>query len=454
MRTKVDVAAPVPSESIESPPTEEWQLTQRIVASPGFVRSALLTSFLLYVCDRKLHGREDEINESEVGTRALGRPSSFHPGEDNIVRTYARMLRKRLEEYFETQGRDEPTRIVIPRGQYIPIFEANLHEPSSRPSPDVEAVPTPETSDAPRRSAPAAAHPHPTFSPRWIAAIILLALAIATAAWFFGSHRARSADLYATFWTTIFDPQRTTDVVTGDSGFAMLQDMTGIVVHLHDYVSGDPASKFPTVGTPGQEASRHFGADRYANYTSVADLNSVVSLTRLPQFAHGRVKILYARDLRMDDLKGSNVILFGGPHANPWVELFEPSSAFRMVFPSHLDGMHLDERSIVNKHPRAGEQAEYSNRPSDDAHETYTILSYLPNVDGQGHALLLEGENMAGTQAAADFVMNEPAMTPVLQRARLRDGSIGPFELLLETRTVGASAPEARPVVERYGMSQ
>jgi hypothetical protein len=59
-------------------------------------------------------GDEDEsyrwcgsrCNEFEVGIRALSRSPSFHPGEDNIVRTYARMLRKRLEEYFETEGRE------------------------------------------------------------------------------------------------------------------------------------------------------------------------------------------------------------------------------------------------------------------------------------------------------------------------------------------------------------
>jgi hypothetical protein len=57
-----------------------------------------------------------------------------------------------------------------------------------------------------------------------------------------------------------------------------------------------------------------------------------------------------------------------------------------------------------------------------------------------------------GSQAAADFVMNESAMAPILVRSRRRDGSIGPFELLLETRTVGASTPEARAIVERHGI--
>jgi hypothetical protein len=68
--------------------------------------------------------------------------------------------------------------------------------------------------------------------------------------------------------------------------------------------------------------------------------------------------------------------------------------------------------------------------------------------------VLLEGENMAGTHAAGDFLLDERGMQPVLNKARLSDGGIGPFEVLLEARTVGANAPKAHVVVERFGVSK
>ena len=43
-------------------------------------------------------------------------------GEDSIVRSQARFLRQRLEEYFATEGRDEPIRLTIPKGSYVPEF--------------------------------------------------------------------------------------------------------------------------------------------------------------------------------------------------------------------------------------------------------------------------------------------------------------------------------------------
>jgi hypothetical protein len=169
---------------------------------------------------------------------------------------------------------------------------------------------------------------------------------------------------------------------------------------------------------------------------------------------YGRpIKVQYARDMHMEDLKNSNVILVGGPHANPWLELFEPESNFRMEIPlQRLEGMHADKRLFINKHPRSGEQTIYTNQAGDESHLTYALVSFLPSSDGAGHVVLLEGANMAGTRAAGDFLLDERSMEPILGKAKLRDGSIGPFEVLLQARTVGANAPKASIAVERFAV--
>jgi hypothetical protein len=68
-----------------------------------------------------------------------------------------------------------------------------------------------------------------------------------------------------------------------------------------------------------------------------------------------------------------------------------------------------------------------------------------------GYVIVVEGLNMAGTQAAGDFLLNDRTIIPILQKAKRTDGTIGPFELLLETSSVGANAPEAKVIAERYG---
>jgi hypothetical protein len=421
--------------------SEESELVQRIVATPAFVRSPLLTRFLLYVCECKVEGRDEEITEHQIGVHALGRPESYSPGEDNIVRHYARILRKRLEEYFAGDGRNEPLRIVIPRGTYVPLFLPNTAAPAQEPAEEDEMVPLPTIS--------AAARP---WRRRGVAAIALTGVLIATATYL--NLHARAARLYDVFWRGMLESGRPVHLVTGDSGFVMLQDITGTEVHLNDYIAGELEKKFPGFHIDSTPRDGSYGVDRFSNYTSTADLSIAVGVAARAQRYGSHIKVQYARDMHMEDFKNSDVILVGGPHANPWLELFEPESNFRMEIPlRRLDGAHSDERLFINKHPRAGEQAVYANQAGNESHRTYALVSFLPSADGAGHVVLLEGENMAGTHAAGDFLLDERSMEPILAKAKLRDGGIGPFEVLLEARTVGANAPKARVAVERFGVS-
>src|ERR1700761_5004536 len=104
---------------------QRWLLAQRIVASRSFSKSVLLSRFLLYVCEREITGRIAEITEHQIGVQVFGRRPGYHPGEDNIVRSYARQLRQRLDQYFLEEGRAEELRLSIPRGKYVPVYCLN-----------------------------------------------------------------------------------------------------------------------------------------------------------------------------------------------------------------------------------------------------------------------------------------------------------------------------------------
>ena len=424
---------------------EEWKLVQRIVATPPFRRSSFLTNFLLYICDRKLSNREDEITEHQIGVQALGRPAAYHAGEDNIVRNYARILRKRLDEYFLDQENDERLRIIIPRGQYVPVFEANiLVEPPANPT----SLQEPEVLPLPRETE-ISSNRH--LSPAQASLVAVLIIAFLIAGWMYRRHRlqvaaAASPDLYRLFWNELINSQKTTYIVTGDSGFALLQDITGQEVDLPEYVNGDFDKFFPDFRSIWSHEGKSFDADDLTGYTSVADLNAVAKILRRPESTKGRVVVRNARYMEMTELRQANLILLGGPHANPWAELFEPASAFRLAL-SPGPGQRL----IVNKHPLPGEQPEYRYIANLTPNLTYAVVSFLPNIDGNGYALLIEGVNVAGTAAGANFVLNRSAMLPILKKAQMKDGSINCFETLLETQSIGASAPDAHPIIERYG---
>ncbi len=434
----------------KKPSTPESALVDRVIATPAFTRSALLTKFLLYICDRKFRGQIEEITEYQIGVQALERPASYNPGEDNIVRNYARILRKRLEEHFAGEGRDEPVRIVIPVGHYVPVFEPNLSVPSVIPSEAEDQTASNSSSNTELTAGIATSGIWRALRRFWLPVALVLPVCIGAVTYWVW--QARAGTLNDIFWREIFNHGSTTYVVPGDSGLAMMQEITGKEVHLNDYIAGDLDEKFQDFNLAAARGGPQYSFDRVSNLTSIPTLFIAVGIARLAQIYGGQLTVCYSRYMNMSNFKGSNAILIGGPRANPWVELFEPESNFRMYFPKHEGGVHIDERIFINKAPLAGEQSTYVNQIGDTSHPTYALISFLPMHEGVGHVLLLEGQGLAGTQAAGDFLLNAREMEPILRKARLGDGSIGPFEVLLEARTVGANAPGAHPVVERYGM--
>lgn len=428
----------------------EWQAVLRITGSHGFTKSTLLTNFLRYVCEKKLQGREVEITEQQIGTHAFRRPAAYNPGDDNIVRNYARILRQRLDDFYAEEGREEPLRIVIPRGSYIPHFEPHTQVPHVGLA-HLPEIPSPLSVLPPHHSNERSTAPGfwSTRSSRItiIAAAIALLIVVVYAgrrAWI-----ASHPDVYTEFWNEVLPPHRPTVVVLADSGIGILQDFTGVRVRLHEYAFGDTASLSKAFAQRFPDAS--FGIDRFKNLTSTADIHSLLNLVELPQFAVANPRIRSAQEVRMDDLSGSNAIIVGGPRANPWVELYEPVSDFRLEIPGEFRGSQLDARVVLNKSPRTGEATRFSNGfHADEGYVNHSILSFLPSLDGHGHVLLFQGGNMGATQATADFATDRLSMDPILKQARKADGTLRPFEVLLETRVVGASSPKAEVLLVHY----
>jgi hypothetical protein len=175
-------------------------------------------------------------------------------------------------------------------------------------------------------------------------------------------------------------------------------------------------------------------------YTSMVDASTVLRLTRLPEASPDRTLVQYARDMRLDDFKNGNLILIGAQEADPWVELFERSMNFIFTAdtPNQLNAFR-------NRNPQAGELQLYGPTSSDDK-SVYAVVAFLPNLNQTGNVLLLEGLNMAGTESAADLVLDDARFSPVLTKVRRPDGSLPYFEMLLECSTLTDNATPARVV--------
>lgn len=413
---------------------ERWHAAQRVVASRHFSRSPLLSRFLLYIVAETIEGRGDRITEHQIGVRVFDRPASYRTVEDNIVRNYARQLRKRLADFYAGEGAEDPTRIQIPLGGYLPEFPPGKQQsPSPGPQPLLQTSPQPPRTRNLLRPE------------RWTAAILLLLLytgAVAAVTSYLSSAAAKKTPATSAMdpvWQALFQNSQHTYIVPSDAGFNLLEDVSHKDMQLTAYIKGD----YYNVPIPALDA--HSADDlRSDQSTSFVDLQTILSLSQLPQFHAEHVMLRFPRNLHLEDLKSCNAIILGSEDSNPWTSIAQSSANFQI-----LDHPGMSGAAVINQHPRHGEKAFYVSHWNQPAHETYALIQYLPNLGGTGHVLLVQGLDVAGTQAASETLFHPRAIASILANARKPDGSLRPFEILLRARSIVSNATGMQVVASR-----
>ena len=112
---------------------------ERILASPSFRGAERSRTLLRFLVEHTLTGRGDHLKDYTLGAEALGRGEQFDPRTDPIARVEASRLRSRLDIYFATDGASDPLRISLPRGGYVPAFEARNAVATPAPASAAEA---------------------------------------------------------------------------------------------------------------------------------------------------------------------------------------------------------------------------------------------------------------------------------------------------------------------------
>ncbi len=409
---------------------EQWELVRDILASRSFAKAARLSSFLKYICTEALKGNGADLNERQIGVDVFGRHSDYLPAEDSIVRANARLLRTRLDLYFSTEGKDSEWIILIPKGSYLPVFERRPKEAAAPAMPPDIRTEKPKVLGSPGRRRLTLA----------VAAAIVAAAGIILALRYHRSPDFSSPDRQAQMWSQFFTAKRRTLFVPADTTLSLIQTERRSPLTLSQYLGHTNLATLAASG-PLPETLVHISDHQY---TSIADLDMAFHIGRLPQARGAQLEVRYARDLTLSEARHSNLILMGGPRANPWVQLF----ADRIDY--SLDDQPADGLDYVNvRSPRGGELARYmADVKGGETYASLAVIAFVAGLDGEDHALLLEGTDMAGTEGACDFLLEAGPSSGFLSKLTRPDGSASHFEILLETKTVKGNASE--PVVLAY----
>jgi hypothetical protein len=429
---------------------QHLELLHRVANSRSFSTCHTLRAFLLYVGEQAIAGKLDAIKEQQIGSRVLGRKPDYDPAEDNIVRVRARQLRQRLSEYFAGEGSDEPVVVSIPKGHYVPVFEPRTRALTDAPEPPV-SPPSISNSDLPPE--PQADLKIHRFSIR--AGLVLAAAAIIAAVvpLLWSMHRTKPAteassnQTTAPLWAQLFPtggPELT--VVAADAGFALWQDITDRSLNLGDYLSRGWYTKGATADVKMREIA-------VRRFTSPADLSLAVRIAEIAGSYNGRVRVKFARNVDIHEVRAGNLVLIGSRRSNPWVELFEP----RMNFVLEYDRSHRGP-AFRNRSPKPGEPDFVAldsslsvQGPETKLIESYAVAALLPSPTDRGHVLIVEGLSMEGTEAAGEFVTNPKRFATLLRRiGQKTDRPIKPFEVLLGLTAVAGGYADPELIAYRY----
>lgn len=420
---------------------------QEVLSSDAFMGGNRAQHFLQLVVDHALAGESDSLRERMLGAEMFGRPIDYDTGNDAVVRVKASEVRKRLLQYYQSLSAPPVVQIELPAGSYAPLFHwAPADVLSTRAQP---AISQPDTVSI--QTQPGAAHTaEGTIASqskwkRWVHRASLLAgysAVLISLGWFAGvrfstPHRTRtSAD---PIWEAIFDGKRNTYIVPADIGFNLLEDFSHRPMPLADYLKGEYL-ELPLQGVDAQSAKSLLTQ----RLTSFVDAQTIASLAGLPEYNPQRTFLRFPRDLRLDDLKDANAVIIGSVGSNPWAGIADNSANFRIAYRQGMEGAE-----IINQNPQPGEQASYESHWNDPAHETFALISFLPNLSGNGHLLFLEGLDVAGTQAATEALFHSTAVAPVLQHATRPDGSIRPFEILVRSTSINWNSTDSQVIASR-----
>jgi hypothetical protein len=410
---------------------EKRELVQRVVQSQTFASSQALRAFLLYVTEHAASSANERIKEQRIGSEVLGRKSDYDPATDNIVRVRAHELRQRLDKYFSTEGAREPVIVSIPKGSYAPVFAGR--------APALESA-----VDRPRKRARV-----------WYWLPWALSAGLAVAVLFLARSNGKVQPVLQAppppvsmrdFWGPFFrDPGQEMMAIAADSSFALWQDIAGQELNLADYLS----RKYLQIAT-GNPKLRELAARRS---TSPADLAVTLRLAEITHAFGGKLNSQYARNVDIRELRKMNAVLIGSRRSNPWVELFERHMNFVLT---------RDPRSAAprfeNRAPKPGELPAYGIPGIFDADGTeqqefqsYAVIAIVPNQAATETAVLVEGLNMQGTEAAGEIVTNPERLKLLLRHIGHKEGTpVPPFEALIKLTSVPGGYTDAQAIAFRY----
>src|SRR5215468_62393 len=419
-------------------PDEIRQTMDRILNSRHFSQAPKKRKFVQLICDYHLAGRAKEINEHLIGLEVYERNDHYNPAEDPVVRVAAHDIRKRLEQYYLHEGRNDEIRLEIPIGSYEPVFKPASDVPAETEALSASAHSLPVIHD--RSPQPAQSWNEGRINWRAWAIGVLTTITIIFLA-IYGWRKTQESgvsaeqEIYNQVWGTFFTSQDPTiQVLSNPPVYVVINKADPEVLHKKSIELPREGSKelLDLLKQTSQNEPEYVNPPRIylspVTYTGIGEAIGAHLITGLFRSRGLEINLKQSRNLTGEDLKDRNLIMLGGRWSNAW--------AGKM--PVKEDFYFTPQISIANPKPQPGEQTEYRTKFDEQTGqilEDYALITVKPSARSKNTIMALEGLRGVGTGAAAELITNKIYLAEINQRLRLLAGPNGLphyFQILLK----------------------
>jgi hypothetical protein len=348
----------------------------RITQSKTFEASDVHRRLLQYLSEKSIAGEADRLKEYTIGIEAFGKPESYDPKQDSIVRLQVGRLRQKLAVYYQTEGVGDPIVVNLPKGAYRLVFDAAA----------ADLVPAVE--HPPRHWTPVLA----------IGLAVMSAWAIVATVMAVRSHRqaAPVADAWTpeleALWQPFLDSSRATMVCLGTPLFVRFPNFG----FFRDPKSNDwqEIEKSDRIGA----ARNALGKEMLPSYafTGAGEASAAFLLGRLLATRKKEMRITRSSILSWQQIADEDVIFLGPPKFNLQLD----SAAL-------THDITVEPGGIRNRKPAGSEPAFLEDRiqPGRTSEgETHALISRTAGPSGAGELLVIAGNASADTLAAAEWL--------------------------------------------------
>jgi hypothetical protein len=412
---------------------ERWLAVQRILASSGFQRAGQLRKILTYLTTNVILRPEQTVREYEIACEVLGRRSDFDPLDDNIVRQQMSHLRRKLETYYRQEGLNDPWRLTIPKGSYLPQFvevRMPLAPGTPEPSPRFPTGIVPVGSSLEAFGSAPVTPSHTSTRPYRglllslsIACLVMLVTIVLLMRKMIDTNSPKAAapvagNAFVQFLAHLSGPVK---IVLPDLSLVVIQQKFDANLTLNEYARPDYLqSNIDAVKDP--DFNYLLSTIRNMRNTSYDEVVVGTEIQRVLDVNSVANSTVFARAITIRDISEGNSVLIGSYRSNPLSAMFKDQLNYRFE-----EDPATKDCYFSNQHPAPGEPSRYFVYTLDKSKwggaradmDSYAHIALLPNLTHSGYVLLFDGSDNEATLAASRFLMHAklpPAIDGVLKK--------------------------------------